>query len=648
MQRRTNKILFYILLFLSFITVVYIYISADATYDTGDGISHYLISRYSWKHPVLFLDWWGKPFFTMVSSPFTQFGLKGMYVFQAVNAAATSWFLFSIASKMNLKFTWIIPALVFFAPIYFAVMNSGLVEIFFGTMFIFSVWLVFNKRFYASAIVASLIPFVRPEAYVVIPLLLLVYIYRKKFLAIPFLLTGTIVYTLAGYPHFKDLFWIITNNYTLIGDNYIGYKGSYFHYFHLYDEIWGTVYTVLLLIGIGIILHQVYQFLRRKLKQEYVIEVLLLFLGSTVGCFVLHSLLCGMPGILNNLGMVRYLAVLIPGSALIALIGLNILNNILADRFRYLQIVMSVAILFLVVRSTFSQWYYPFISDNEGVVMKQMGVYLQNNWPGFKKISFQHPLLPTVANIDPFDDKKAGKFWLVDMEKINTMPDSTLILWDSHFMGGEVNVPFKALSENPNLILLKQYRFIDENRPFEASLFLKIGKNTFVAKPVQPEFISEKGLFIKAPVIDSIVYTIDNEANAFIKWKSYQVQFLEKTALEFNSEAEFGPVFSNKIGDFNLKGNFKSVKLSFSIYQSDTLMKMISVIEIKNGDNQVSWEGLINKNPLKPNQWNSIELRHTYSNPLKNPDETINIYFWNKEKQKLYISDLKIVFLGIN
>jgi len=159
MQPKTNKIIFYILLLLSFITVVYIFLSADATFDTGDGISHYLISRYSWKHPVLLLDWWGKPFFTLISSPFTQFGLKGMYVFQALNAAATSWFLFSIASRMNLKFTWIIPAFVFFAPIYFAVMNSGLVEIFFGTMFMFSVWLVFCKRFYTSSDVSSLIPF---------------------------------------------------------------------------------------------------------------------------------------------------------------------------------------------------------------------------------------------------------------------------------------------------------------------------------------------------------------------------------------------------------------------------------------------------------------------------------------------------------
>ena len=77
MNPKTNKILFYILLALSFITVVYIYITSDAPYDTGDGITHYLIARYSWDHPHQYLNMWGKPFFTLITSPVAQFRLKG-------------------------------------------------------------------------------------------------------------------------------------------------------------------------------------------------------------------------------------------------------------------------------------------------------------------------------------------------------------------------------------------------------------------------------------------------------------------------------------------------------------------------------------------------------------------------------------------
>src|SRR5690606_8472388 len=140
-QNAFDKILFSILLVLSFFIVVFIYVKADSAYDTGDGIVHYQIARYSWKYPLLFLDWWGKPFFTLISSPFAQFGIKGIYIFQALNAAIISILLFKIASILKLKYLWTIPVFVFFAPVYFAVMNSGLVEIFFGTIFTFSAWL---------------------------------------------------------------------------------------------------------------------------------------------------------------------------------------------------------------------------------------------------------------------------------------------------------------------------------------------------------------------------------------------------------------------------------------------------------------------------------------------------------------------------
>ncbi len=493
MQPKTDKILFYSILFLSFFAVVFIFLSADGTYDTGDGVMHYVIARYSWKHPHLLLYLWGKPFFTLVSSPFAQFGLKGMAVFQALNAVVTSLLLYSIASKMKLKLAWSIPVFVFFAPVYFAVMNSGLAEIFFGTLFILSVWLVFNKKYNLSAIVASFLPFVRPEAYVVMPLLLLIYIYRRQIIAIPLLFTVTIFYTIAGYFYYKDIFWIITQNYKLVGDNYSGMKGSYFHYFHVQNQIWGSVYTVLLLIGFGIILYQAYRFYRLKPEYEYVPELLILFLGSTVGCFLLHSLLFGMPGILNNLGMVRYLSVLIPGSAFIAVIGLNHINISVLNKFRYVNPFIIATILFIIVISVFSHGYYPFRPSYEQVVMKQMSIYVQKSLPGLK-IYYQNPLLPTSVDADPFDNKAVEMLYSAEPESINRLPDSTLVLWDSHFMKGDANIPLSAFLENPNFVLLKHYKFINVELPFEVFLFMRTSGKHFRSDSVPTEFVSENGI----------------------------------------------------------------------------------------------------------------------------------------------------------
>ena len=647
MQPKTDKILFYTILLLSFFTVVFIYLNAEATYDAGDGIVHYVIARYSWKHPYLLLYLWGKPFFTLVSSPFAQFGLKGMAIFQALNAAAISLLLFSISAKIKLKYTWSIPVFVFFAPVYFAVMNSGLAEIFFGTVFILSVWLVFNKRYYLSAFVASFIPFVRPEAYVVIPLLLMVYVYRRHLLAIPLLFTATLIYTFAGYSYYKDIFWIITQNYKLVGDNYAGagMKGSYFHYFQEQNQIWGTAYTILLLIGIGIILYQAYSLLRRKPAHNYVAEVFLLFLGSTVGCFVLHSLLCGMPGILNNLGMIRYLSVLIPGSAIIAVIGLNQLNISFLNKFRYLNPVIIITFLFIIVLSVFSHWYYPFNPSNEQLVMKQMGIYMQKSVPGLK-IYYQHPLLPLVANADPFDNKKVEMLYSSEREYVDHLPDSALVLWESHFMKGDANIPLSLFTGNPNFVLLKHYKFFNEDLPFEAYLFMRNSGNKLSTDSVPAEFVSLNGLVSGMLKTGSVEYTFENDTSAFSQWLALRSSVSGKNVMGLTSEREFGPVFTKKSGELGLNGLLNSVTLKFKILQGDTLKEMITVIEIKDNGKLISWAGLTSDKPVIPNEWNSVEFHHSFAEPVTGNDMDVNIYFWNKEKQTFYIDEFNITFSG--
>lgn len=496
-QPSIDKILFYFLLILSFFIVVIIYFKADSPYDTGDGIVHYQIARYSWKYPHLFLDWWGKPFFTLISSPFAQFGIKGIYIFQALNAAIISILLFKIASLLKLKYLWTIPAFVFFAPIYFAVMNSGLAEIFFGTIFTFSAWLVFRKKYYASALVASLLPYVRPEAYVVIPLLVVIYAYRKKFLAIPLLLTTSIIYTVIGYFHFKDILWIIHQNYQLVGDNYAGMKGGYLHYFGVYYQIWGPVYAIFLLMGTGIIFTQVFKLLRGKSKHEFVEEIFLLFLGTTVGCFVLHSLLYSMPGVLNNLGMTRYLATLIPGSVIISLIGLNLLRLSYFNRIGFLKPAILIITVILVFWTSQAQWYLPFKPSNEQSVMKQMSVFIQKELPNSKKIYFFHPLFPFYAEFDPYNLNKVEVLWSADLERLSQLPDSTLILWDSHFLKGEGRIPFEWLSENPNYIMLKHYKYSIPELPFDACLFIRADSPGQVPVPV--ELVSPDGLISISP-----------------------------------------------------------------------------------------------------------------------------------------------------
>ena len=487
-------------------------------------------------------------------------------------------------------------------------MNSGLVEISFGTFFMFSVWLVFNKKFYASALVASILPFIRPEAYVAIPLLIAVYIYRKKYFAIPLLTTATILYAIIGYFYYNDLFWIITQNYKLVGDNYAGMKGSYFHYFEIYYGIWGTAQAILLVIGGVIILTQVSKFFKGKIEHEFVLEVFFLFLGCTAGCFVLHSLLCGMPGILNNLGMVRYMAALIPASALIVLIGINIINHPKFSKINSYKPAIVTGYLILVVISPFTQHFFPFKPNNEQLIVKEMATYIKTSIPNTRRVCSLHPMLAFYAELDPFDSNVTVPMKAGNLDFVNELPDSTLFLWDSHFMDIEGKISLEWLSKNPNFKMLKHIRFINEKLPFETALFIRSNNPNPVPTPV--EIVYADGIFLGEHNTSRIVYIMEKDSLDFLSWFPLVKTFSGKNAIEFTPETEFGPKFIKNYDEINFGEGLRSVNITFNINQPDSISELLSVIDVRKNDSIYSWEGINITKEIKPNQWNPIAISH--------------------------------------
>ena len=647
MNLKTEKILFYSFLFIAFITVIWIDISANVTFDSGDGLQHYLIARYSWEHPKLLLDLWGKPFFTLISSPFAQFGLKGMFIFQALCALAVSFFSYRIAQKINLKYAWTIPAFIFFSPIYFAVINTGLTEILFGCMFMLSVWLIFEKRFILSAIISSFIPFVRPEAYVVLPLIALVLLFRKKYFVIPFLLFATILYTLIGYFYYDDIFWIITNNYKIIGENYEGMKGSFFHFINHYDEIWGDVYSLLLVVGICTVLYSIIQVLYKKIKYDFLSEEIFLILGSFLACLLLHSLLYSMPGILNNLGMMRYMSVLIPVSAILALKGLNIISVSPLKKFIYLEFLIICILIFFIIKAPFKQWYYPLHLNNEQVVINEVGNWVHSSRIKNKKICYMHPYLAIVADIDPFDEKKVTLLWSLKKEQLNLLPDSTFIIWDSHFAPQEGELPLNLLSDDKIFIPIKHYKYYNESMPFETWLFMKYNSNYRSNLSIIPEIVMDFGLLSNLQKTDSMFFDFDITVPNDKAMLSGEIFFSGKRSLEYTPDKEFGNVFSKKISEIKKSEMLRMIQINFKFFPCDSIKDVVSVIEIKNEDKIVSWYGKSIGQRIIFNEWNSCELQQILFPCETNEKYILNFYFWNKGKRKFYIDNLNIYYYDL-
>lgn len=475
--------LFYLLLAGFFIFLFFFAYGVHGISDSGDGVQHYIISRYSFAHPELLLDRWGKPVFTLISSPFSQFGLSGIVAFNILCGLVSSFGCYKIALKLNMPNAWTLPFFICFAPIYFGVMNSGLTEPAFSAFLVICIWLVLEKKYAAAAILASFLPYVRPEASFVLPFFILFFLVRRKLLVIPLLLTGTIIYSIIGYFYVDDIFWII-NHDPYNAQNSTAYgsvHGELLHYIKKYDVHLGLPLTILFIAGcIAIIIRlaKEWKLVRtRKNDSEHLSEEYILVYGCLFGVIAAHSIVWW-KGIFPTLGLDRYMSVIIPLAGIVCLQGLNLLllplkNYNLAAR------AILILVLACVTYAPFTSYFYPFKLSGEQALLKEAADWLETTPHIEEKIYYLHPFLVSVLDADPYDKNKVGDCWGIDRVKPEQfIPQGSIILWDGHFGPNECNLPVATLMNSPHYKLLKVFRpkhafSVLGGHPFEVYAFQK-------------------------------------------------------------------------------------------------------------------------------------------------------------------------------
>src|SRR3989344_2214951 len=394
-QFNQDKLLLFLLVsfFIFFLCLSFF---SDATFDAGDGIRHYLVSRYSWKHPDLLLYSWGKPFFTIMSSPFSQFGLIGMVVFNLLCGIGAAYFSYKIAQQLKLNYTLLAISFLLFTPCFFPTLNSGLTEPFFAFILISSIYLMIAKRYLLASIIVSFLPFVRTEGNMILPLFLIVLLYRRKLLAVPLLTFGTLIYSLIGYFYFNDFFWVKNQN-PYDGANRAFYgSGELLHFVNNHNFIWGSALAILFVLGILVILVMGFEIIKNKtLKESKFPEELILIYGAFAIYFIAHSIMWW-KGLANSLGLLRVIAGVAPCSALICLRGLNLFMISFIRKKKILEFVAVGDIVFWVIRSPFKQDYFPYKLDSEQALVKEVGDWFKESSYTNKKVYYLYPMLAHV------------------------------------------------------------------------------------------------------------------------------------------------------------------------------------------------------------------------------------------------------------
>ena len=234
---------------LTFLVVFLYYFFSPGVYGSTDNVTHFLYSRYAFQYPVFFLHPWARPLYTILSAPFAQFGFKSVQLLNVLLGMATAYYCYRIAKILDIHPSLPVILFVCFMPLYFIMMPTALTEILFSFVLVISFFLFLRRYFVAAAVVISFLPFARSEGFFLLPFYFLAFLYVKKYRAIPFLVVGTLLFSLAGWHYYKDFFWVFTQFPYQLHHPIYNQQGDLLHFLIYRDEIIGLPLEILFIAG---------------------------------------------------------------------------------------------------------------------------------------------------------------------------------------------------------------------------------------------------------------------------------------------------------------------------------------------------------------------------------------------------------------
>ncbi|MBE0661626.1 MAG: hypothetical protein IH597_04080 [Bacteroidales bacterium] len=469
-----NKCFVFVLLLLLLAVFAVIASISQGSHGGGDDWHHHRISRYAFQYPHYFLDHWGKPIFTLLSSPFSQYGQLGTKLYNVICGILAAFFAYKLARGRDLQNPLLMVFFVLFAPIYAALMPSSMTEITGSLILVLAVYLYFRDLPLWSAIVISFIPFARTEGLLILPLFLIAFMLRRQWRHIPWLITATIIYSLVGWFHFKDLFWVFTKIPYHSGSFSIYGSGSILYYINRTKFIWGLPLAFLMIPGIGV---HFYDLIRSRfsLKEKHIDEFLLIFL-PLAGILAFHSLAWYLGT--GALALDRFMVLTIPLAAFFALKGYNLIERLLSFRNFWLQLVLKFVVVYFIVITPFNIYRFPVPLGESDMVLRDAMAWIKNQGLDSNKIYYFHPSIFLFVDIDPHDRQLIQEFIPDNENPGNKMEPGSLLIWDAHYSANEGRLPVERVIESGNFEQLMVFRpknpfKVIGNRDFEIYVFQK-------------------------------------------------------------------------------------------------------------------------------------------------------------------------------
>lgn len=594
----------------------------------ADAICHWLISRDAPSNPMLFLNQWNKPIFTVLSAPFAQFGLIGMRIFSVAVAAITGVVLQRISKEKLGNLSWLPAIILLMVPKFLELLTTSMTEPLFALSFALTVMLIKEEKYGWMALAAGLAPYVRQEGFALIAVAAAVLIYARKFRQLPLLGLGSLLMALVGWIMSGKMGWILTSFPYSDSASEIYGSGSIFHYVGYYRELFGKPISYLFVAGaiwlVGVVLTRIV----KREKVESFQLALLAALAFAILFFGAHSYVWW-KGMSGSLGLIRVMASIAPALALLAAYPIYRITQLSYLKHNVVRLAVSFSAIFLMYKEARAMTNLPTPLGQSQVVMQEAASWLQNEL-GIGKVYYSDAVFSYFAGETIDHDSPIGKSFdhAKNLDELNT---GDIVVWDAHFSPNEGQLPLETLFKH------NYYQKVKSFQPKEA--FTVLGGHSYAIhifqktdKPVEKKMSTHLvGVQDFESPDDEFAYS-DGGRNG------------GKCAIS-NSKREFVTLrqpFDLAAADTIVKFNLNAwVKFS-EVLERHQLFLVSDIKErhyLSKGNPAITFEQV--------GEW--IKLEQKFELPVNLPDEfTLACYVWNPTGQTVYVDDIRLEAVSLN
>lgn len=420
----------------------------------ADNFWHYYFSKYSYERPQLFLNHWAKPFFVLLSGPFSQFGFYGLHIFNILCGLGSAYVAYLFCAKLNFKHSWFTVLLILFTPMFFLLMQSAMTEILFALLMVLAAYLLFSEKYVIGCIIASCLPYSRSEGMFMVIIFAVFLLMAKQWKYIPLLATAMIIYSFAGLFSGHDFFWYFTEN-PYSAESPYGH-GDYMHFFNKYDLIFGLPHVVLLIFGTLILFFNMVRTKGYLLFDGMTndIKVLFLVLAPAVVFSTFH-VYAWAEGKFASAGFERVFASIIP---LTAIVGMYTVDKISALKWRGVQWTLLAGIFVLLLYATFLHIDYPLQAfGGEKTYADGASEWFKKERKEGSVVYYSHPAFIFYCNYNPFDKDNRECFGFPN-DCAGKEGEKFYYVWESLFSEFACGNSLEDMERCPNLKKIKEYR----------------------------------------------------------------------------------------------------------------------------------------------------------------------------------------------